>query len=189
VLAAAADDPEDYALLVTALDTLQRLTSVASLQWTHDKGESLVFLNAKVSSKTKRGNWINVSSRLRAALDALPRRGPFVFQKFQRRTRPSQADVARESVSSRRQAVQELFLRRCRQAGILTGRADGGVTFHCLRHTGATAMLQGGADIRTVMEIGGWRRLEQMTRYLHADRASKQRAVEMVGARGIARTA
>jgi hypothetical protein len=39
--------PRNYALVVTALDTLQRLTSCASLQWSHVREDQIVFLNAK----------------------------------------------------------------------------------------------------------------------------------------------
>jgi len=74
-------------------------------------------------------------------------------------------------------------MERCAQANVKTGREDGGISFHCLRHKGATIMLQGGVDPKTVMEIGGWRRLEQLQQYVHASRDTKRKAVEPVGSR------
>ncbi len=64
-----------------------------------------------------------------------------------------------------------------------TGRKTGRVSFHCLRHTGASRMLPSGADVKTVMEIGGWRNLKVMERYLHPTDERKKAAVDAIGKR------
>ena len=183
LLEACRQDPEDYAIILTALDTLQRLTSCAKLEWTHVKAPQIVFLNAKVQAKLKRGNWIDMSVRLAPAVEAIPRRGRFLFEKFQRWKTDPRTGLQVPNVTARQNAVMRMFLQRCKQAGIVTGRAQAGVTFHCLRHTGATIMLQNGADPKTVMEIGGWKRIEQLQQYVHASRETKRAAVELIGAR------
>ncbi len=39
--------------------------------------------------------------------------------------------------------------------------------FHGLRHTAATYLLHAGVDLRTVMNLLGWKNLETAQRYLH----------------------
>jgi integrase len=53
--------------------------------------------------------------------------------------------------------------------------------FHCLRHTGASRMLAAGVDVKTVMEIGGWKNLAVMQRYLHPTDERKREAVNAIG--------
>ena len=70
-------DLEERAMLICGLDTLQRLGSVTTLTWSHDKGTDFRILNAKVRSGTGAGKVIPISTRLRAALDAIESpRGP-----------------------------------------------------------------------------------------------------------------
>ena len=71
----------------------------------------------------------------------------------------------------------------CDAAKVPHGRADNGVTFHSLRHTGASRALEHGADIRTVQELGGWTNLKQLMRYLHPTDAAKKRAVDGISGR------
>jgi len=49
----------------------------------------------------------------------------------------------------------------CRDIGVQYKR------FHGLRHTTATYLLYGGVDLRTVMNLMGWKNLETAQRYLH----------------------
>ena len=42
-------------------------------------------------------------------------------------------------------------------------------TWHCLRHTWATRLLQKGVDVKTVQEMGGWKTIAMVMRYTHAD--------------------
>lgn len=164
-------NPENAAIVLCALDTLQRLSSVADLKRAQDHGDYLTFLNTKT-----KGGKVPVSTRLRVALDALPARGPHFF--------PSYQGV---SVGSRRNAIIRMFNQACEAAKIHTGQKDGGLTFHCLRHTGASRMLGRGVDIDTVRRIGGWADLDVLRRYLHPTDEASRRAVEVVSADGHAR--
>lgn len=153
---------EDRALVLTALDTLLRLRNVADLTRAQDH-------RAYVHADTKVGTVkVPISTRLRRALDALPTRGPAYF--------PSYATKSNNLVIG-------MFREACIRANVPIGRKTGGVSFHCLRHTGASRMLEAGADVKTVMEIGGWRNLKVMERYLHPTEERKRAAVNAIGRR------
>lgn len=151
---------EDRALVVGALDTLLRLSNIAHLTRRQDHG-SYVFSDTKVGSVK-----IPISDRLRKALDGLPKNGPSYFPSYQTNTN---------------NVVTRMFMDACARAKVATGRKTGGISFHCLRHTGATRMLANGADVKTVMEIGGWKNLKVMERYLHPTTEQKQAAVNTIG--------
>lgn len=150
---------EDYALIVCALDTLLRLTNAKNLSRKQDHGAYL-FSDTKTSAIR-----IPISTRLRKALDALPMAGAAFF--------PSYAPYAATP-------LRKMFLAACTRAHVATGRKTGGVSFHCLRHTGASRMLAAGADVKTVMQIGGWKNLKVLERYLHPTTAAAQRAVNSI---------
>lgn len=158
-------DQEARALVICALDTLLRLRDVADLQRRQDHGTYL-------HSDTKTGVVkIPISDRLRAALDGLPKGKPvgrFYFPTYAER--PNTPLIV-------------MFRRALEEAEIPTGRKTGGVSFHTLRHTGATRMLEAGIDVKTVAEIGGWRNLKVMDRYLHPTDERKRQAVNAVGQR------
>lgn len=158
LLKAAATD-EDRAFLTCALDTLLRLTNAKMLTRKQDHGTYLF-------SDTKTGAIrIPISTRLRTALDALPMTGKFYFKTY--------------AVESHYPA-SAMFAKTCARAKVKTGRSDGGVSFHCLRHTGASRMLERGADVKTVMQIGGWKNLKVLERYLHPTDEAARAAVNSI---------
>jgi integrase len=154
---------EDKALVLLALDTLIRMSNARLFTRAQDHG-SYLFSDTKVGAVK-----IPISSRLRAALDALPMRGQQYF--------PTYAGPTNN-------VTAKMFRGACHIARIPVGRRDGGVSFHCLRHTGATRMLAAGVDVKTVMKIGGWKNLVTMQRYLHPSDALSRAAVETIGAAG-----
>ena len=151
---------QDRALIVTALDTLLRLSNARTLRRQQDHGAYL-FSDTKTDALR-----IPVSVRLRQVLDALPVDGPHFF--------PALAGGSNHAAAKR-------FSAACVRAKVTTGRRTGGISFHCLRHTGASRMLEAGADVKTVMEIGGWKNLKVLERYLHPSEARKQAAVNTIG--------
>lgn len=160
--------PADCAWLLTALDTLLRLSSVVNLKWAQVKLDRSVIvpLNAKVSHDAA-----PISRRVDLALRALPRANDWVFPEFHRR---GKGKTAGKNKGIRR------FMLLCQQAEIPYGRAAGGVTFHCLRHTGATRALQRGASVRTVMKLGGWKDERSVMRYVHAADSDVRAAAESI---------
>jgi integrase len=158
--------PEDRALVIGAMDTLLRLRDIADLARKPDHG-------GHIHTDTKTGAVkVPISQRLRKALDALPKQGKYYF--------PTYAEKSNN-------LVIRMFMEACDRAKVQTGRNTGGVSFHCLRHTGATRMLAAGVDVKTVMEIGGWRNLKVMERYLHPSDERKKAAVNAIGQRYKAR--
>jgi integrase len=152
-------DGEGKALIICALDTLARLSDVVNLRREQDHGSYISFMDPKVEAYK-----VPVSKRLRKALDGLPDRGPFYFASHhegRRGRRPAQNSVIR------------MFTTACQAAEIPLGRKDGGISFHVLRHTGASRMLAAGVDVKTVMEVGGWKNLKAMERYLHPSDAQR----------------
>ncbi|MGH9333329.1 MAG: tyrosine-type recombinase/integrase, partial [Vicinamibacteria bacterium] len=49
-----------------------------------------------------------------------------------------------------------------------------------MRHTFASRLMVAGVDAKTVMELGGWSRLEMLQRYAHSGAEHKRRAVEIL---------
>jgi integrase len=150
---------EDRALIVTALDTLLRRSNARLLQRQQDHGTYL-FSDTKTDAIR-----IPVSARLRTLLDALVVDGPHFF--------PAHAGPSSHP-------TDKMFAAACGRARIPMGRRTGGISFHCLRHTGASRMLEAGADVKTVMEIGGWKNLKVLERYLHPSEARKRAAVNSI---------
>lgn len=168
LLAVACD--ADKAWLVMGIDTLMRLSNIVFLKWAQVKLNQRVIvpLNAKVSHDA-----VPISSRLAAALRALGEPdSQFVFHAFHVR---GKGPTAAKNIAIRR------FDLLCQQAVIPHGRAADGVTFHCLRHTGATRALQRGASVRTVMKLGGWKDERSVMRYVHASDADVRAAAESIG--------
>lgn len=153
--------PTDEAktLVLCALDTLLRLSNVRNLTRGQDHKRYL-YSDTKVDAVR-----VPVSTRLRQALDARPP-GPLYF--------PTYAGPG-NSLTLR------MFMAACHKAKVPTGRATGGISFHCLRHTGASRMLAAGVDVKTVMEIGGWKNLKVLERYLHPGEDRKRSAVNSIG--------
>ena len=70
-------------------------------------------------------------------------------------------------------SIRTAFATACRRAGL--GRD---VTPHTLRHSFGSRLVMAGVDLRTVQELGGWKRLEMVLRYSHLSEAHKADAVE-----------
>lgn len=151
---------EARALIVAALDTLLRRSNVRMLRRQQDHGAYL-FSDTKTDAIR-----IPVSRRLRRLLDALPVDGPHLF--------PTYAGPSAHP-------TDKMFAAACARAKVTMGRRTGGISFHCLRHTGASRMLEAGADVKTVMEIGGWKNLKVLERYLHPSEDRKRAAVNSIG--------
>lgn len=165
----AAGTDEDAAWLMTALDTLMRLSNVVNLKWAQVKfsSQSIIPLNAKVKHDV-----VPMTARMYAALKALPKDTEWTFPHFHR------GDEKKTAAKNR--AIRRFDL-LCQRANVPHGRAADGVTFHCLRHTGATRALQNGASVRTVMKLGGWQDERSVMRYVHAADSDVRAAAESIG--------
>jgi integrase len=159
--------PADRALVLLALCTLFRLSDLLDLKWT-DYHRTWI---EAFDTKTDRIVRVPVATRARKAVEAIPRAKNAVYLFPERR---------KGTPGERRNRIKMLLRRACERAKIPYGRAKGGITFHSFRHTGATRMVAAGVDLRTVQELGGWSRLDQVTRYAHPTDQTKRSAVEKI---------
>lgn len=165
--------PADRALVVTAIDTLARLGSLLGLTWRDVRRDHVVFRRPK-SGRTYK---VPTSTRVRAALATLPTEAGYVFA--HRRTAAKPRDW--------RGIVGNMLERACAKADVPFGRAVGGITFHSLRHTGASRMIAAGHDLRTVQDLGGWSDVRLLMRYVHPTTDALRRAVEDARGPGVER--
>lgn len=158
--------PADRVLVLCALDTLMRLSDVVNLRRDQDRGRYLLVVDPKVEPYR-----VPVSARLRVGLDSLKKDGPYYFAHRRR------AKNARDF----RSAIKTMLKRACQRARVPYGRKRGGLTFHGLRHTGTTRMVDAGVSLRIVQDIGGWKSMRQLERYAHPTERAKLAAVNAIG--------
>jgi integrase len=145
-------------LITFALNTGLRVGELFSLQWSSVDLEQDV-LNV-YASKTGKTRPIPVNSESRRILEAwaLGRKNDFVFYNH---------DTGRPFVD-----LKAGFALACRKAGI----SD--VTWHTLRHTFASRLVERGVDIVTVQQLLGHSTVTVTMRYTHTNLASKKSAIE-----------
>lgn len=159
--------PAERAFLLLGLDALLRSGDARQLRVEQDHGSYLSTRDSKVDNYG-----VPISSRLRAALDALkPVDGYYFPTKYGQTWRAMNPNTA-----------FLLFRAVCARAHVPAGRAEGGVTYHALRHTGATRAARS-VKLTVVQRLGGWKSLRQLERYDHPDDPESVRAVEAIGAR------
>lgn len=156
----------DRVIVIVAIDTLMRAGSLLELRW-RDVGKDWIHVH---DPKAGPSYDAPLSARAADALTHLTRRGPYVF--WHRRKAKT------ERVRSN--SLKQMFEDGCARAGIAYGRTKG-VTFHGLRHTGATRLMEAGVDIRTIQRWGGWRSLRMLTRYIHPSDARMTAAANLIG--------
>lgn len=157
-------EPPDRAIVICALDTLMRLSDVLNLRRDQDRGTYLLVVDPKVEPYK-----VPVSRRLRRALDALEKDGPYYFAHRRGQEKPAH----------RRSIIKNMLKRACEAANVKYGRPDG-ITFHGLRHTAATRLVEGGVPLRVVQALGGWRSMRQLERYAHPSEQAQKDAVELI---------
>jgi integrase len=149
-------------IVLYALNTGSRIGEIFSLRWQDvdlDKGLINVF-----SPKTQKVGVVPINREVRRILEfwALGRKNEFVF--YNQKTGEPFVDL---------DAGLQLA---CEKAEIT------GVTWHTLRHTFASRLLERGVDIITVKELLGHSSVTVTMRYTHSNLASKVVAVGKLGA-------
>lgn len=167
----AIDDPRDRAMLIMGLDTLARMGDILDFRRDHDHGKTLTIVDPKNGELLE----VPVSRRLRAALKAVPMTtSPYYFA--HRRVAKNPRDW--------RSSVRQMLEAACKRADIDYGRANNAITWHgATRRTGASRMLARKVPITAVMQLGGWKTLEQVKDYQVPEDAVLRNAVEAVGRR------
>jgi integrase len=144
-------------IVLYALNTGSRIGEIFSLRWQDVNLErNLITVFAPKTQKTR---LIPINPDVRRILEfwALGRKNEFVF--YNQKTGTPFVDLS---------AGLELA---CKKAGI------SGVTWHTLRHTFASRLLERGVDIMTVKELLGHSTVTVTMRYTHSNLDSKVAAV------------
>jgi integrase len=146
-------------VLIVALNTGMRLGEILGMKWCQ---VDLRRLQIRVE-RTKSGSirHIPINEKLSSILGALKAKvgvGEFVFPN----------DKTGRPLTT----VKRGFMTACRKAGIKDLR------FHDLRHTFASRLVEGGADLITVKELLGHSSVKITERYTHPSQSLKRSAVE-----------
>lgn len=170
--------PAERAFILLGLDALLRLSDVRRLRAEHDKGTYLEIVDPKVEAYK-----VPVSSRLRAALDALEPKGGYYFpRRYGVRGQGEQPRGNDNWHPISPATAQAIFTAICVRAEVPCGRAAGAITYHSLRHTGATRAARH-VKLTVVQRLGGWKSLTQLARYDHPEDPESVRAVEAIAPR------
>ncbi|HHT9119301.1 MAG TPA: site-specific integrase [Candidatus Hypogeohydataceae bacterium YC41] len=147
------------ATITVALNTAMRLREILNLVWEDvDLQQGRIVVR---NTKTLKVRHIPVNIAVRDALTSIDRKDfPYVFP--DPRTGKSYSNI------------RTSFATALKKAGISKLR------FHDLRHTAASYMVLGGADLVTVKEVLGHSRIDTTLRYSHPTQDSKRYAIEVL---------
>lgn len=144
------------AILITAFSCGLRVGEVTRLKVSHIDGERMqVFI---YRSKGKKDRYVTLSPVLKDILNQYIK-----IYKLNPTEYLFQGQVAGEPYSAR--SAQAIFNRAVKAAGITKD-----VTFHALRHSYATHLLEKGVDIKFIKELLGHFDIKTTERYLHVAR-------------------
>lgn len=164
--------PEDRALMLLGLDALMRAGDARTFNVAHDHGAHLEIVDPKTGVPYK----VPTSARLREALDAIKATAMLRRGYYFARIRKGKCNPICEATA------WSLFSKLCARAGVPSGRAVHGITFHGLRHTGTSRALRA-TKATAVMRLGGWSSLRQLVRYDHPDEPDLIRGIDAISAR------
>jgi integrase len=141
-------------ILTISVATGMRLKETVSLRW-EDVDDTAGLLYVTPEGKTGKGRVVPQSEAARAVIEKLPKRLPrsaFIF-----------TDSAGEPLVSER--ARHRITQAARDAAERAGLE--GVSFHTLRHTAASWMVQWGVPLNTVREVLGHQSFAMTLRYAH----------------------
>jgi integrase len=161
--------------LRTLLTTAARKSEVLELRWRDvNLSESIATLHDTKNGETRILPLVDdVREALRAANKVRPLHSDFVFYDPRHPERHKNIEVLWKSVRQR--------------AGLLDDRDDklDRVVLHSTRHTAATKLVMGGANIAQVAAVTGHKTLSQLKRYTHSDsKDSVALAQRLLGGKG-----
>lgn len=151
-------NPRARPVLILALNTGMRRGEILSLRWENvDFHKGFIFIE---DSKSGRSRNIPINNLVFEALKGIPRQSEFVFF----------SAATQNHITS----VTAAFKSACRRSGIK------GLRFHDLRHTAASWMVMGGADLVTVSKLLGHSTIQMTMRYAHPTPESMKKAVSIL---------
>lgn len=128
--------PHLRAMLITAFNSGARLGEIRNLRWAYIDYKSMMIRLPAKETKEGKSKSIPINHHVKAVLDSLPRALHHDFV-FTYKNKPIKGE----------QGVRKALDTACIQAGIAYGRKeDNGITFHDIRRTVKTYMVDAGID-------------------------------------------
>lgn len=147
-------------ILVIALNTGMRRGEILNLRWEDvDFARNFILV---ADSKNGRSRKVPMNGLVAETLKNLKKEDTSLFIFCPRKSKVPVKDVKRS------------FKTACRNAGIK------GLRFHDLRHTAASRMIEGGADLVTVSKILGHSTIQMTMRYCHPTAGTMRQAVDIL---------
>ncbi len=155
-------------MVLFLLDTGARHGEARKVRWSDIKDDS-VLLRAS-NTKTKQARTIPLSTRLAAAIEALPRTCPYVFPRRDGRTpMPGAA------------AFTQWLQNRARALGIPLKTREGVLHTHALRHTFATRLAIAGVPIQQAQYLTGHKNVNTLLAiYTHLQGGDLRSAIDRI---------
>ena len=167
LLAACASHPQRAhlrALLVFLIDTGCRKSEALKLRWKSIDFSSRLITIEGMTTKTLKTRHVVMTERLYRELASMWYASP---------------RDAEGLVFGITNNVRKSFASACKEAGIKHGGIDG-LTLHCLRHTAATRLVQGGMSIQLAGRILGHSQVNTTYRYLSANMETAAQAAAIL---------
>lgn len=137
-----------HPLVLIALRTALRLGSIVRLEWRHVNLETEEIHIAAGETKNRATVSIPMHPEI---VDLVKRLRPKIAANDERKILSLRVLGKVASEPPLRRTVARVFA-----GAVARAKINPPITFHGLRKVAATRMLQGGADLKTVMAIGGW---------------------------------
>lgn len=154
------------ALLVFLIDTGCRKSEALKLRWKSVDFTSRLITIEGMTTKTLKTRQVMMTERVYRDLVSIWYESP----------RGTDGIVFRITNS-----VRKSFASACKEAGIKHGGIDG-LTLHCLRHTAATRLVQGGMSLQLAGRILGHSQVNTTYRYLSANNETLTKAAAILEA-------
>lgn len=147
-------------IVVTALQTGLRKENILSLKWSQIDFEFNFIEILKQNNKGHKMIKIPISDKLLKVFENLPKNNEYVF--------------VNPETNTRYKYIDEGFNNACKKANIKN------FTFHCLRHTVATRLVEKGIDLRVVQELLAHSTIVTTQRYMHPTPKRKIEAINVL---------
>ena len=143
-----------------------RLGEILKLRWKDLNLKLGTILVRAENAKSKKERVIEFGSALYEIFGEIEKRSEFVF------LNPKTGKPFENN-----RDVERAFVETCEKAEIESGRKNGGIVFHDLRHFAARRLVQK-TDVVTASKILGHSSLDMTLRYVHPTAQDKREAVE-----------
>jgi integrase len=152
------------ALIVFLIDTGCRKSEALKLRWKFIDFTSRLITIEGMTTKTLKTRHVVMTERLYRELASMWYAAP------------KEAEGLVFGITNN---VRKSFASACKEAGIKHGGIDG-LTLHCLRHTAATRLVQGGMSVQLAGRILGHSQVNTTYRYLSANMETAARAAAIL---------